>query len=461
MKRIIPVLLIFLGWASIGRADSFEPTKATSGYITAVHKDLISLPPPKEKIVVAVYKFRDQTGQFKPSTTGTTFSTAITQGATSMLIKALEDSKWFIPIERESLPNLLNERKIIRSTRMQYQAENKEKERIPPLPPLLYAGVILEGGVISYETDIITGGFGARYFGLGGSTQIRKDQVTIYLRAVSTQNGRILKSVSTTKSILSKEVTFGVYRFVRFKRLLEAETGLTTNEPPQMCVLEAIEKAVFDMIVEGIQENLWALENPEDINSPLIQNYLKGKEEDENFLQGDFDYLTAKGLSLGFNVASQQYTGDYPNSESGSSYELFVRYGITPSFSLVLNGGMGRLGNRDDFETDVLHSEIRGLLTLFPEKKLTPYLFVGAGALNYWTRDKQGKTIKRNREYWGWEPTVVSGVGMEYFFSRNLSLHTAWNHQFTLSDQLDGFVKGKSDDHFWNLGVGLSYYLAR
>ena len=256
---------------------SIHTTRATVGYTTAIHDDLISLPPPKEKIVIAVYKFRDQTGQYKTSAQVTTFSTAVTQGATSMLNKVLEDSGWFIPIEREGLANLLNERQIIRSTRMQYEAEGSQK--LPPLPPLLYAGVLLEGGIIGYDTNLITGGLGAKYFGLGGSGQLRKDKVTIYLRIISVKNGTVLKSVSTTKSILSREVNFGIYRFVSIKRLLEVETGLSTNEPPSICVLEAIEKAVYDLIIEGILDGLWELKNPEDINSPAIRNYIKEREK--------------------------------------------------------------------------------------------------------------------------------------------------------------------------------------
>jgi len=259
--------------------------RATIGYTTAIHDDLISLPPPRERIVIAVYKFRDQTGQYKTSAQTTTFSTAVTQGATSMLNKALEDSGWFTPIEREGLPNLLNERQIIRSTRMQYMAEGGEK--LSTLPPLLYAGVLLEGGIIGYDTNIITGGLGVMYFGLGGSGHVRKDQVTIYLRLVSTKNGQILKSVSVTKSILSRQVDFSIYRFVRIKRLLEAETGLSTNEPPSMCVLEAIEKAAFDLIIEGIQDGIWDLKNPKDIHSPIIQRYLEEEQQTEKIVTFD------------------------------------------------------------------------------------------------------------------------------------------------------------------------------
>lgn len=274
MAAALTVGIVFLtGCAELAYTHT---ERAKIEYTSAIHNDLISLPPPKQKVVVAVYKFRDQTGQYKTSAQATTFSTAVTQGATSMLNKALEDSGWFTPIERESLPNLLNERKIIRSTRLQYQ--NEQGQKMPPLPALLYAGVLLEGGVIAYDTNLLTGGFGARYFGVGGSAKTRSDRVTIYLRLVSTQNGQVLKTVSTTKSILSRQVDFGIYRFVSIKRLLEVETGLSTNEPPSMCVLEAIEKAVCNLIIEGLQDGLWSLKNPEDINSPVIQNYLKEKE---------------------------------------------------------------------------------------------------------------------------------------------------------------------------------------
>ncbi|MBN2314164.1 MAG: hypothetical protein JXM79_09560 [Sedimentisphaerales bacterium] len=279
-KLILSGLIFLSGCSSLDFTEdnlSTEPMPATLEYVTAFHEELVSIPPPEEKIVVAVYKFRDQSGQYKTSSSATTFSTAVTQGATSMLIKALEDSGWFVPIEREGIANLLNERKIVRSSRIQYESESGES--MPELPPLLYAGVLLEGGIVSYDTNFITGGAGLRYFGVGGSGQFRKDRVAIYLRLVSVKNGEILKTVSTTKSILSKEVDFNVYRFVSVEKLFEAETGFSTNEPPSMCVLEAIEKAVFTLVVEGIEEGLWGLKNPQDINSPVIQTYFEERKQ--------------------------------------------------------------------------------------------------------------------------------------------------------------------------------------
>jgi curli production assembly/transport component CsgG len=268
ITRTLTIILLLLACCSLsacglGPYDT-SVTPATLGYETIVHKDLVRLPKPKGKIVVAVYNFRDQSGQYRFSETTSTFSTAVTQGATSMLIEALRESGWFIPVERESLNNLLTERKIIRA-KMDDEAG---------LPRLMHAPLMLDGAIVAYETNVHTGGLGAEYTGIGASTQYRKDQVTLYLRAVNVMSGEILNSVSTSKSILSTEVRAGVFRFVEIDELLEIEAGFTTNEPPQMCVLEALEKAVLAMIVEGILDGSWDLENPEDINHPVIQAYL-------------------------------------------------------------------------------------------------------------------------------------------------------------------------------------------
>lgn len=267
-KVIGVVFFVLIFAACSSNAPRILSPLAVSGpeYITSIHKDLTSLPPPEKPIYVAVYKFRDQTGQYKPPTTTTNFSTAVTQGATSILIKALEDSGWFVPLERENLSNLLQERKIVRQMRDLYA---KELEKTDPLPPLLYAGILFEGGIIGYDSDIVTGGLGARYFGIGGSVQYRIDRVTVYLRAVSVKTGAILKTVQVTKVILSRQVSAGIYRFVRLNRLLEVETGISTNEPVEMAVQEAIEKAVFDMIMEGYKIGLWKPKSIEEFEAVL------------------------------------------------------------------------------------------------------------------------------------------------------------------------------------------------
>jgi curli production assembly/transport component CsgG len=241
---------------------------------TASTRDLLNLPQPKTQIVAAVYSFRDQTGQYKPAP-DSSFSTSVTQGATSMLMKALRDSNWFIPVERENLQDLLTERKIVRAV-----AEQQPKGQ-PPIvvPPLLAASVLIEGGVLAYESNVRTGGIGARFLGIGLSTEYRVDQVTVGLRSIDTRTGAVLHTVSTTKTIYSYEVRPTVFKFVNAKDLVEFEAGITRNEPAQMCVREAIEAAVIHLIVHGLQDHAWALANDKDWYSPVLQHYAKEEQQ--------------------------------------------------------------------------------------------------------------------------------------------------------------------------------------
>ena len=273
--KLLGLLVIMASIAACGVPMSeFDIMPPQVSRISHTYKQLTTLPPPKGKIRVSVYNFRDQTGQYKPLPNVSSFSTAVTQGAVNMLLEALNRSRWFIPVERDGLQSLLTERKIIAAAKRNGNNGNNNNNN-SGLPPLEWANILLQGGITAYETNTLTGGFGAKYWGLGGSTQYRMDQVTVHLRAVDVNTGRILKSVSTTKTILSYEVDVGIYRFLTFKKLLEIEAGYSQNEPVQMCVAAAIEKAVIAMVLEGVMDGLWYLKNPEDINAPVVKEYQK------------------------------------------------------------------------------------------------------------------------------------------------------------------------------------------
>ena len=280
--RIAKFLAAFVALSALGAcgiphepSDS-GPTPARLTPPSPATRDLLRLPPPKGRIVVAVYGFRDQTGQYKPAP-DSSFSTSVTQGAASILVKALKDSGWFIPVERENLQDLLTERRIVRALD---EANPNSTGAIPALTP---ASVLIDGGILAYESNVRTGGAGARFLGVGLSTQYRVDQVTVGLRSIDIRNGQILHSVSTTKTIYSYEIRPSVFKFVNFKELLEIEAGVTQNEPAQLSIKEAIEAAVVHLTVQGIKDHSWVLANPTDWESAVIQRYLR---EDNNYVNG-------------------------------------------------------------------------------------------------------------------------------------------------------------------------------
>ncbi|WP_404343714.1 CsgG/HfaB family protein [Pseudoalteromonas mariniglutinosa] len=253
MKTLLSTLLVLLlnGCSSISNLTPPSQQIAQTLEVTDTFKILQALPTPAGSIPVSVYSFRDQTGQYKPQGNVSSFSTAVTQGANSILVQALHESDWFVPVEREGLQNILTERKIIRAA----QAENPNATE---LPPLTTAKIILEGGIISYDTNVKTGGLGMEYFGIGASELYREDAISIYLRAVDVRTGQVLLSVATSKKVLSQEMRAGFFRYVSYKRLAEAEAGYTDNEPMSICVTQAIEKALSDLVTKGIDKGIWA-----------------------------------------------------------------------------------------------------------------------------------------------------------------------------------------------------------
>lgn len=252
------------------------PTTTSLAYFpkkTQTQNLLNQLPAPQRPVAIAVYGFTDQTGQFKPSEQGQTLSRAVTQGASSMLVKALQDAGnrgWFTVVERERLDNLLRERQIIGEMRKRYLGE----QEVDPaaLPALLFAGVLLEGGIVGYDTNTLTGGAGAAFLGIGARTEYRQDTVTVYLRAVSVRTGEVLANVTASKTIASQALGASAFKFVAFRELLEAEAGITSNEPDQIALQQAIEKAVYGIVLEGIDLDLWRFEDMA-AAQPLIAAY--------------------------------------------------------------------------------------------------------------------------------------------------------------------------------------------
>lgn len=247
------VSIILSGCVSTGAGPISEPASYISE--TSTSSLLKKLPAAARPVDIAVYEFSDLTGQYKPNEGFAEYSRAVTQGADAILVDVLTSAaqgRWFNVVERRGLPNLLRERQVIQATRQQFNGD-----AAAPLPPLTFAGVLLEGGIIAYETNLSTGGAGARYLGIGANTEYRTDLVTINLRLVSVQSGRILNSITTTKKIYSVLVQGSVFKYIAADEILELEAGYTRNDPPQLAVREAIELAVYTAIIEGAERDTW------------------------------------------------------------------------------------------------------------------------------------------------------------------------------------------------------------
>ena len=224
---------------------------------------LLEVPPAKEMPVVAVYQFQDKTGQRKARPGIADFSTAVTQGGVEMVIDALKTAgqgTWFRVVERNGIDNLIRERQIIRSAR-QDVAQQEGQDKYQELNPLLFAGIIIEGGIIGYDTDIKTGGRGARTLGVGVSRRYRQDVVTVSMRAVSVLTGEVLLNVQTRKTVFSYGTGGDVFKFIEEgTQLVEFEDGIGNNESVTYSVRTAIEAAVLELIKQGHVRGYWKIE---------------------------------------------------------------------------------------------------------------------------------------------------------------------------------------------------------
>lgn len=239
-----------------GEREQFEePTIEQNKYLKKESEQIA--PPQGGPITVAVYGFKDLTGQRKSQPNVASLSSAVTQGADAYLIKALQDvgtARWFTVVERVGLDNLIKERQMIRQMREQYQGREAK-----PLPPMLFAGVIIEGGIVGYDSNTLTGGSGVRIFGIGAQTQYQSDTVTVNLRTVSVATGEVLTSVTITKTVLSYMDKLGVLKFVSAgETSIEAETGASINESINKATSMAIQAAVVATIKEGARKGHWS-----------------------------------------------------------------------------------------------------------------------------------------------------------------------------------------------------------
>lgn len=229
-----------------------------------IFQDLPELDGPS--IPIAIYSFTDRTGQRKPSSTQASFSTAVTQGADAYVIKTLQDAgegKWFTPVERVGIDSLIKERQLVRQMREQDSGE----ETATPLPPLMVAGLILEGGIIDYNSNTKTGGNGARFLGIGPYQQYAEDQVIISMRLVSVQTGEVLITVTVEKNLISSSEGVTAFKFFDMgTKAFELDGQQTSNEAGSYAIRSAIETAVVQLIKDGEKKKLWTFKQKEETN---------------------------------------------------------------------------------------------------------------------------------------------------------------------------------------------------
>ena len=259
MKLLLITSLIssflLLGSCSYLRKDLAElPAVAP----TPLKTELAELPVlDGEAIYIGVSDFKDLTGQRKQSDNYASFSSAVTQGAEAWLIESLlESGNWFKVLERGQLDSIMRERAVVQQTREDFTDNDTG------LKPMLFAGLLIHGGIIGYDTNYVSGGIGASYLGLGAAEQYRKDVVTVSIRFVSTLTSEILLSSTVSKTIYSTSVGSDVFKYVKNEvNPLEIEYGFAKNEMVSVATRAAIDLAIINIVNKGEKKGMWKFAN--------------------------------------------------------------------------------------------------------------------------------------------------------------------------------------------------------
>ena len=259
MKLLLTTSLIssflLLGSCSYLRKDLAElPTVAP----TPLKTELAELPVlDGDAIYIGVSDFKDLTGQRKQSDNYASFSSAVTQGAEAWLIESLlESGNWFKVLERGQLDSIMRERAVVQQTREDFTDNDTG------LKPILFAGLLIHGGIIGYDTNYVSGGIGASYLGLGAAEQYRKDVVTVSIRFISTLTSEILLSSTVSKTIYSTSVGSDVFKYVKNEvNPLEVEYGFAKNEMVSVATRAAIDLAIINIVNKGEKKGMWKFVN--------------------------------------------------------------------------------------------------------------------------------------------------------------------------------------------------------
>jgi curli production assembly/transport component CsgG len=283
--------------------------------------------------------------------------------------------------------------------------------------------------------------------------------VTIYLRAISTSNGRILKTINTTKTILSQQVDAGIFRYVSLKRLLEAEVGFTFNEPTGIAVQEAIDKAVYALVIEGILDDLWSVKNLDDLSSGAVASYKEEKARNAKTDFLGFETLPYRSrISLGVHAGSFIYDGDYPNSAIRPMGEISVGFFQNSRFSFDVGIGSGQLATRDYFSSIVQFTRLSAKYRFYNHYKYSPYIQLGGGYLlntgetpfDYETHFSDG-----NFGFLGGD------LGYEIMPTQRFGIDISAGYHWIFSDLIDDMEQGKYNDFFWSAKIGVNFYIGK
>jgi curli production assembly/transport component CsgG len=238
---------------------------------------------------------------------------------------------------------------------------------------------------------------------------------------------------------------------VTFKRLLETETGLTTTEPGQMAVTEAIEKAVEGLIIEGVRDGLWVAEAKQaGPMKKILDAYESEKTRmSETDVYGIRPEIDAPLVTLQPYAGVMRYYGDYARHTMKGVYGASLDVYFSSKFGIQANAATGTLASEGAFSTRLTSLEGNLIFRPTPFQHWTSLLFIGAGMVS---RAGSGPLNLQGDRYL----QAQGGVGIQYSSNGLIGFRSTISYNQPFTDALDGITAGTRNDYYLRGTLGLT-----
>ncbi|MDZ7767374.1 MAG: hypothetical protein U5K00_23650 [Melioribacteraceae bacterium] len=187
--------------------------------------------------------------------------------------------------------------------------------------------------------------------------------------------------------------------------------------------------------------------------------------------------VNAQFRDYGFKLGLQ-FNGVMPLTEFESDNGLamksylargFVRFQLVSFLNAELGAGWGNLqGDEFDYitgqkngpgsySTSIIPIDLRLVIAPLNSELWNPYLYLGAGIVNYNVGIKPTNPSPENVADQGWATIFPAGVGTEVVIADGLILDLSAGATYTVADALNAFKIGDMNDAYFSIGAGLIF----
>lgn len=174
------------------------------------------------------------------------------------------------------------------------------------------------------------------------------------------------------------------------------------------------------------------------------------------------------GLQFNGILPATEFEDDNGLSLTGFLARGYLRFELVSALNVEVGAGYGNIRGDDfnyatmtkgpgEYSTNIIPIDLRLLITPLDSESWNPYLYFGAGYMNYKVGIKPSVTSPLDVEESGWAVIFPVGVGTEFKITDNLIVDVSAGLTYSLTENLNYYKISDLNDAYFSLGVGISF----